>query len=79
MYYVLKKHLVREIPEDGDSEEYVSVREIEPKKRKPKMSPFEQEAFARGLMEYASLPNSIEDESYISGQMELTKNKVVNN
>lgn len=53
---------------------YVPVNKVEPKQhRKPKMSPFEQEAFIKGLMEQSSMPSQFESDDYINGQRELIK------
>jgi hypothetical protein len=52
-------------------ENYVGVRKLHKTKTKCK-SPFELQQIAEG---YNCLNSSIEDESYINGQMELTRNK----
>jgi hypothetical protein len=53
---------------------YVEVEKVKPKQRKRKVSPFEQE-YTKQLMEFGCLESNVEDQEYISGQMELTKNK----
>jgi hypothetical protein len=52
--------------------ENIPVREMKHSKPKRKKSPFELAAIYEG---YNCLQSSIEDESYINGQMELTRNK----
>ena len=53
---------------------YMPVRKMRKKSSTKQMSSFELE-YAKGLMGFGSLPSQIEDEDYILGQMELTKNK----
>jgi hypothetical protein len=63
------------LPENYFQDHYISVQKVESKPKKKKMSIEAQEAFMNGLMEYGSLPNNVECEDYIKGQMELSKNK----
>jgi hypothetical protein len=53
-------------------ENHTPVRKMKHAQPKKKKSPFEIQQIAEG---YNCLKNSIEDESYINGQMELTRNK----
>jgi hypothetical protein len=62
------------IPNEYFNKYYEEVEKVEPKFRKKSKSPFELE-YEKSLVEFGSLPNPFEDDEYINGTYELSKNK----